>query len=98
MLLRTRRPLPTQVRSLPGLLGPALALACVLLQAADAHAALRGRIRGTIRDMTGKPLPGLLVRLTSPQLGVMNVTDTDDQTRKFGTLTIGLSYTLFSKL
>jgi carboxypeptidase family protein len=77
MLLRTRRPLPAQVRSLPGLLGPSLALACVLLQAADAHAALRGRIRGTIRDMTGKPLPGLLVRLASPQLGVMNVTDTD---------------------
>src|SRR4030095_3934669 len=77
MLLRTRRLLPIQVRCSTGLSWPLVALACVLLQAAAPQPALRGRIRGTIRGLTGKPLPGLLVRLTSPQLGVMNVTDTD---------------------
>jgi hypothetical protein len=48
-----------------------------MLAAGDARAELRGRIRGTIRDMKGKPAPGLLVRLTSPNLGVVHVTDTD---------------------
>jgi hypothetical protein len=56
---------------------PALLAIFLLLHATETEAALRGRIRGTIRDLAGKPLPGLLVRLTSPQLGVMNVTDTD---------------------
>src|SRR5215471_4789735 len=58
---------------------PAILLAAlVLLVSGDrARAELRGRIRGTIRDMAGKPIPGLLVRLTSPQLSVVTVTDTD---------------------
>jgi len=41
---------------------------------------------------------GLVKSLSIDGRAEMNVTDTDDQTRKFGTLTIGLSYTLFSKL
>src|SRR5258705_6112426 len=49
----------------------------LLLSYGDAQADLRGRIRGTIRDLKGKPAPGLLVRLTSPNLGVVHVTDTD---------------------
>ena len=49
----------------------------LLLLIGDARADLRGRIRGTIRDLKGKPAPGLLVRLTSPNLGVVHVTDTD---------------------
>lgn len=47
------------------------------LSAGDTRADLRGRIRGTIRDLKGKPAPGLLVRLTSPNLGVVHVTDSD---------------------
>jgi carboxypeptidase family protein len=54
-----------------------LLFSVLLLPCGDARADLRGRIRGTIRDLKGKPAPGLLVRLTSPNLGVVNVTDTD---------------------
>jgi carboxypeptidase family protein len=44
-----------------------------------AEAALRGKIRGTVRDLKGKPVPGLLVRLTSPIRGLVHVTDTDEK-------------------
>lgn len=55
-----------------------LAFGCLLAAfASDAHADLRGRIRGTIRDLKGKPAPGLLVRLSSTNLGEVHVTDTD---------------------
>jgi carboxypeptidase family protein len=54
-----------------------LLISLFLLTHGDVRADLRGRIRGTIRDMKGKPAPGLLVRLTSPNLGVVHVTDTD---------------------
>ncbi len=43
----------------------------------SAQAALLGRIRGTIKDLAGSPVPGILVRLSSPQLGVVDVTNTD---------------------
>ncbi|MCI0658855.1 MAG: carboxypeptidase-like regulatory domain-containing protein [Acidobacteria bacterium] len=54
-----------------------LLIGLFLLTHGDVRADLRGRIRGTIRDLKGKPAPGLLVRLTSPNLGVVHVTDTD---------------------
>jgi carboxypeptidase family protein len=54
-----------------------LLISLFLLTHGDVRADLRGRIRGTIRDMKGKPAPGLLVRLTSPNLGVVHLTDTD---------------------
>lgn len=54
-----------------------LLLGLLLVSFGDLRADLRGRIRGTIRDLKGKPVPGLLVRLTSPDLGVVHVTDTD---------------------
>jgi hypothetical protein len=54
-----------------------LLISLLLLTHGDVQADLRGRIRGTIRDLKGKPAPGLLVRLTSPNLGVVHVTDSD---------------------
>ena len=46
---------------------------------APTSAALRGRIRGTARDMTRKPVAGLLVRLISSDNGLIHVTNTDDK-------------------
>ena len=40
---------------------------------------LKGRIRGTARDMKGKPVAGLLVRLLLPDGGLVRVTNTDDR-------------------
>src|SRR5262245_16266595 len=54
-----------------------LLIGLFLVTTGEVRADLRGRIRGTIRDLKGKPAPGLLVRLTSPNLGVVHVTDTD---------------------
>jgi hypothetical protein len=55
----------------------AVCAALLFLHSDPLRAALLGRIRGTIKDMAGNPVPGLLVRLSSAQLGVVNVTDTD---------------------
>ena len=57
----------------------ALALGAILscLPSDRVQAALLGRIRGTIKDLAGAPVPGILVRLSSPQLGVVDVTNTD---------------------
>jgi len=49
------------------------------LAVAPTSAALRGRIRGTARDMTRKPVAGLLVRLISSDRGLIHVTNTDDK-------------------
>jgi hypothetical protein len=39
----------------------------------------QGRIRGTVRDLTRKPLAGLLVRLVAPGRGLVHVTNTDEK-------------------
>ncbi len=67
-----------KTRSRAGLLGGlALAAVLVIVLADPLQAALLGRIRGTIKDLAGGPVPGILVRLSSPQLGVVDVTNTD---------------------
>ena len=67
-------------RFLPPLIGCAvLAWALSAFSLAPASAALRGRIRGTARDMTRKPVAGLLVRLISSGSGLIHVTNTDDK-------------------
>ena len=77
MQLRSRR--HSRAHEISGLRGSGVLLvfALVILSSLDVRAALRGRIRGTIRDLKGQPVPGLLVRLTSPHLSAVNVTDTD---------------------
>ncbi|HEU5180250.1 MAG TPA: carboxypeptidase-like regulatory domain-containing protein [Candidatus Polarisedimenticolia bacterium] len=65
-------------RSRAGFLGGfALGAALTLVLADPLQAALLGRIRGTIKDLAGGAVPGILVRLSSPQLGVVDVTNTD---------------------
>jgi hypothetical protein len=71
-----RLPLPRASRS-AALLAALLLLGPGALPAAEAPG--RGRIRGTVRDLQGKPVPGLLVRLTSPVLGLVHVTDTNEK-------------------
>jgi hypothetical protein len=55
----------------------ALCAALLCLPSDPVQAALLGRIRGTIKDLTGNAVPGVLVRLSSPQMGVVDVTNTD---------------------
>jgi hypothetical protein len=56
-------------------------LVIMALSAGFSHAAggLKGRIRGTARDLNGKPVAGLLVRLIASGKGLSNVTNTDDK-------------------
>ena len=54
-----------------------LGAALFFLHSETVPAALLGRIRGTIKDLSGAPVPGVLVRLSSPQMGVVDVTNSD---------------------
>jgi Carboxypeptidase regulatory-like domain len=60
-------------------------LAALLLAMADlatlpaAQGKLRGRIRGTARDLKGRPVAGLQVQLLSPEQGFVQITNTDDR-------------------
>jgi len=78
MPLRFHRPSTLRQAGPVSSIVPALVVGCLLAASVgEARADLRGRIRGTIRDLKGKPAPGLLVRLTSAHLGEVHVTDTD---------------------
>src|SRR5882672_2381785 len=71
--LRLHRHLPTLIFC--AALASALSALCVT----PSSAALRGRIRGTSRDMSRKPIAGLLVQLISSDSGLIHVTNTDDK-------------------
>ena len=77
MLCRSQRRFPPRESGRPCFEVALHTFCLLLLFTGDARADLRGRIRGTIHDLKGKPVPGLLVRLTSSQLSIVHVTDTD---------------------
>jgi hypothetical protein len=71
---------PTHLRRLVPVLACALLLLAVTASTLAAGPGnLKGRIRGTSRDMKGKPIAGLLVRLLLPGRGLVHVTNTDDR-------------------
>jgi carboxypeptidase family protein len=77
MILRNLSPAHRAHRFLlPGAL-LLLAAAVSILPAAPGK--LKGRIRGTARDMKGRPVAGLLVELLSGDGGRVHITDTDDK-------------------
>jgi len=47
--------------------------------AAGGPGGLRGRIRGTVRDLKRKPVAGLMIRLVLSGKGLVHVTNTDDR-------------------
>jgi len=73
---RTPTPRDLSAMGLSGLLGFA---AAVLMVTGPALGAVHGRIRGTVKSLDRKPIAGLLVRLLSPDNGLVHVTNTDDK-------------------
>src|SRR5689334_9288161 len=66
-------------RRLLTVLAALLLLAAGLSWLSGATGKLRGRIRGTARDLKGRPVAGLQVQLVSTDGGQVNVTSTDDR-------------------
>ncbi len=79
MRLRLANPVPRLSGPRGPITLPAIIFGLAVLAILPAGGAIRGRIRGTIRDLGRKPLAGVLVRLVSPEGGLIHVTNTDDK-------------------